>query len=74
MYTSLTFLVSKMYLSTHLVQLISLLRAKLWMVVVNCENIMVFNFLALFLKIYIFEVFLLGTYPVNSIFSGSSNL
>ena len=44
------------------------------MVVVNCENIMVFNFLALFLKIYIFEAFLLGTYPVNSIFSGSSNL
>ena len=61
-----------MRLDTLVAQQGSTLRAELRMVVIKCKNVMFFNFWALCLKIYLFDVapfFLLNTYPVNSIFS-----
>ena len=53
---SLEFPVSKMGLTTLLAQPISIFRAKLWKVVTNCKNSVFFNFQALFVKMFIFEV------------------
>ena len=49
------FLVSKMRLTTILAQLVSVLRVKLWKVVMKCKNTMLRSFLFFFLKFYIFE-------------------
>ena len=66
-HASLTFLVSKMGLPILVAQLASALRAKLWKLVMKCKNVFLFNFWALFLKIYLSEVTFFPTYPVNSI-------
>ena len=53
----MTFLVSEIGLTTLLPHSVSILREKLCKVDIKCNTDMFFNFLALFLKINIFEVF-----------------
>ena len=53
----MTFSVSEIGLTTLLPHSVSILREKLCKVDIKCNNDMFFNFLALFLKINIFEVF-----------------
>ena len=52
----MTFLILKIGLIILVAQPASSLRAKLWKVVMKCKIVMVFNFGAIYLKIYIFEV------------------
>ena len=45
-----------MDLSNLLIQIISILKAKLWKVVMKFKNVQFFNFQTLFQKMHIFEV------------------
>ena len=57
-------------------KLVSILRATLWKVVIECKIVMLFNFLALFLKIFIYEVakFYLTKYQVSNQLNLSGSL
>ena len=69
--TSLAFLVSKITLPTLLAQLVSILRAKLWKVVMKCKKYFLALHTYIWLSTYIFEVasfFSPSASPINSIF------
>ena len=66
--TSLEFLVSKMGLITLFTQPVSVLRAKVWKVVMKYANVMLLNFWTLSLRMYIFaEVTFFLTYWNNQL-------
>ena len=70
--TSLTFLVSKMGLTSVAAQPASILRAKFWKAVVKCKHVIFFKFWALFSKCTFLRLqhfFTASTFPLNSIFS-----
>ena len=55
MQTLLAFLVSEINSTALLPQMVSILRARVWKVVMKCKNNTFFSFWSIFLKMYIFE-------------------